>query len=107
MDSVEMAARFTKGRSEIEGWLLVGDCFLYKPLMLAVVQRVTRASVKVDDEITGEIGQGRLVLLGVAQEDAEADADYLAEKIAGLRIFEDDAGKMNLGVVETRGAGRA
>jgi D-tyrosyl-tRNA(Tyr) deacylase len=72
--------------------------------MRAVVQRVTRASVKVDNEITGEIGSGLLVLLGVAQEDSEADADYLAEKIAGLRIFEDDAGKMNLGVVETRGA---
>ena len=57
--------------------------------MRAVVQRVTRASVKVDNEITGEIGSGLLVLLGVAQDDAEADADYLAEKTAGLRIFED------------------
>lgn len=72
--------------------------------MRAVVQRVTRASVKVGDEITGEIGQGLLVLLGVAHEDTEADADYLAEKIAGLRIFEDDAGKMNLSVLDVRGA---
>ena len=72
--------------------------------MRAVVQRVSRASVKVDDEITGAIGPGLLVLLGVAEEDAETDADYLAEKIAGLRIFEDDAGKMNLSVVDTGGA---
>ncbi len=72
--------------------------------MRAVLQRVNRASVKVDTEITGEIGPGLLVLLGVAQDDVEADADYLAEKIAGLRIFEDDAGKMNLSVVDTGGA---
>lgn len=72
--------------------------------MRAVLQRVTRASVKVDSETTGEIGHGLLVLLGVAQDDTEADADYLAEKIAGLRIFEDDAGKMNLSVVDTSGS---
>ncbi len=72
--------------------------------MRAVVQRVKRASVKVGNEITGEIGSGLLVLLGVAQEDTEADADYLAEKIAGLRIFEDDAGKMNLSIVDLGGA---
>lgn len=72
--------------------------------MRAVVQRVTRASVKVDGEITGQIGVGLLVLLGVAQDDVEADADYLAEKIAGLRIFEDDAGKMNLSVADAGGA---
>jgi D-tyrosyl-tRNA(Tyr) deacylase len=72
--------------------------------MRAVVQRVSRASVKVGDELAGEIGKGLLVLLGVALEDSEADADYLAEKIAGLRIFEDDAGKMNLSVVEVGGA---
>ncbi|MGA2687790.1 MAG: D-aminoacyl-tRNA deacylase [Candidatus Korobacteraceae bacterium] len=72
--------------------------------MRAVVQRVRRASVKVGEEITGEIGRGLLVLLGVAREDTEADADYLAEKIAGLRIFEDDAGKMNLSVMDVGGA---
>ena len=72
--------------------------------MRAVVQRVTRASVKVSGEITGAIGLGLLVLLGVGQEDAEADADYLAEKIAGLRIFEDDGGKMNLSVIDVGGA---
>jgi D-tyrosyl-tRNA(Tyr) deacylase len=72
--------------------------------MRAVVQRVSQASVKVGDEIAGEIGRGLLVLLGVTREDTEADADYLAEKIAGLRIFEDDAGKMNLSVMDVGGA---
>ena len=84
--------------------MLVASCFLYNPLMRAVVQRVSRASVKVEGELTGEIGLGLLVLLGVGQEDGEADADYLAEKIAGLRIFEDDAGKMNLSVMDVGGA---
>ena len=72
--------------------------------MRAVVQRVRRASVKVGEETTGEIDNGLLVLLGVGQDDVEADADYLAEKIAGLRIFEDDAGKMNLSTLDTAGA---
>ena len=72
--------------------------------MRAVVQRVSRASVKVDGELMGEIAKGLLVLLGVALDDSEADADYLAEKVAGLRIFEDDAGKMNLSVAEVGGA---
>ena len=71
--------------------------------MRAVVQRVSRASVKVGGELAGEIGKGLLVLLGVAREDREADADYLAEKVAGLRIFEDDAGKMNLNVMDAGG----
>jgi D-aminoacyl-tRNA deacylase len=72
--------------------------------MRAVVQRVNRASVKVDGELIGEIGKGLLVLLGVAEDDSEADADYLAGKIAGLRVFEDEAGKMNLSVAEIGGA---
>jgi len=72
--------------------------------MRAVVQRVSRASVRVDSEITGAIELGLLVLLGVGHDDAEADADYLAEKISGLRIFEDDAGKMNLSVIDAGGA---
>ena len=72
--------------------------------MRAVVQRVTRASVKVNEEFTGKISQGLLVLLGVAQDDTESDADYLAAKIAGLRIFEDQEGKMNRSVVDIGGA---
>jgi len=72
--------------------------------MRAVIQRVSRASVKVDGQLTGEISKGLLVLMGVAQEDSVADADYLAEKVSGLRIFEDEAGKMNLSVGEVGGA---
>lgn len=72
--------------------------------MRAVVQRVSRASVKVGGDITGQIADGLLVLLGVERSDVAADADYLADKIVGLRIFEDDAGKMNRSVVEAGGA---
>jgi len=72
--------------------------------MRAVVQRVSRASVKVGGEFTGKIGEGLLILLGVTHVDTEADAAYLAEKIAGLRIFEDAAGKMNRSVVDVGGA---
>ena len=72
--------------------------------MRAVVQRVSRAKVTVNGQATGEIGPGLLVLLGVGQNDAEADADYLAEKVAGLRIFEDAEGKMNRAVGESGGA---
>ena len=72
--------------------------------MRAVIQRVSRAKVTVAGEITGEIGPGVLVLLGVGQQDTEANADYLAEKIAGLRIFEDEGGKMNRSVVDIGGA---
>jgi D-tyrosyl-tRNA(Tyr) deacylase len=72
--------------------------------MRAVVQRVSKASVTVDGEVVGESGPGLLVLLGVSAGDLEADADYLAGKIAGLRIFEDENGKMNLSVAEVGGA---
>jgi D-aminoacyl-tRNA deacylase len=72
--------------------------------MRAVVQRVSRAQVRVGDEVAGEIGPGLLVLLGVGNDDSYADADYLAEKIVGLRIFEDAHGKMNLGLAETGGS---
>ena len=72
--------------------------------MRAVVQRVSRAKVTVDGEITGEIGRGLLVLLGVGAGDTGADVDYLTEKIVGLRIFEDEGGKMNLAVAEVGGA---
>ena len=71
--------------------------------MRAVVQRVTRAKVTVENEIAGEIGQGLVVLLAVARDDAEADADYLASKIASLRIFDDEAGKMNRSLVDISG----
>lgn len=72
--------------------------------MRAVVQRVSRAQVTVDGAVTGKIGRGLLVLLGVSRGDSQADADYLADKIAGLRIFEDPQGKMNLPVAEINGA---
>ena len=72
--------------------------------MRAVLQRVTRASVRVGGETAGAIGPGLLVLLGVGQEDGEAEARYLAEKSAGLRIFEDEQGKMNRSVVEVGGS---
>ncbi|MDX6405765.1 MAG: D-aminoacyl-tRNA deacylase [Blastocatellia bacterium] len=71
--------------------------------MRAVVQRVTRASVTVNDEIVGEIGHGLVVLLGVARDDTKLDAAYLAEKITALRILDDDEGKMNLSIKETNG----
>ncbi len=72
--------------------------------MRVVIQRVTRASVKVADEIVGQIEKGLLVLLGVAQDDTEGDADYLADKIVGMRVFEDADEKMNLAVTEVGGA---
>ncbi len=72
--------------------------------MRAVVQRVSRARVTVNQRITGEIGLGLLVLLGVGREDTEADAVYLADKIVGLRIFEDVDGKMNRSVVDVGGS---
>jgi|ERR1051325_849361 D-tyrosyl-tRNA(Tyr) deacylase len=72
--------------------------------MRAVVQRVSRARVMVDGEVTGDIGLGLLVLLGVEKEDTEASADYLANKIAALRIFDDRNGKINLSVADMGGA---
>jgi D-tyrosyl-tRNA(Tyr) deacylase len=72
--------------------------------MRAVVQRVSRAQVAVNGEIAGEIGLGLLVLLGVGREDTDADATYLAEKIASLRIFEDAEGKMNRSAQEIGGS---
>jgi D-tyrosyl-tRNA(Tyr) deacylase len=70
----------------------------------AVIQRVSRAEVRVDRAATGAVGRGLLVLLGVARDDGAQDARLLADKIAGLRIFEDAAGKMNLAVGEVGGA---
>jgi D-aminoacyl-tRNA deacylase len=71
--------------------------------MRAVVQRVSRAQVSVNGEITGEIGLGLLILLGVGRDDTEADAIYLSEKIVGLRVFEDDQRKMNRSVHDVGG----
>ena len=70
--------------------------------MRAVIQRVHRAQVAAHGEVIGKIGPGILVLLGVAGSDASSDADYLAEKIAGVRIFEDASGKMSLAPAEVR-----
>ena len=72
--------------------------------MRAVVQRVTRAEVRVDERITGKIGQGLLVLVGVGVADDSDDARWIAEKVANLRIFTDDAGLMNRSVLEVGGA---
>ena len=72
--------------------------------MRAVVQRVERASVAVNGRVVGEIGSGLLVLLGVSRSDRESDADYLVQKIIGLRIFEDEQRKMNRSVAEVSGA---
>jgi D-tyrosyl-tRNA(Tyr) deacylase len=71
--------------------------------MRAVVQRVTRARVTVDDQIAGEIGNGLVVLLGVAPDDTKADADYLVPKIASLRIFDDSGGRMNVSLKDVDG----
>ena len=72
--------------------------------MRAVVQRVTESAVTVDNQLVGQIGPGLMVLLGVGSSDTDQDADYLAEKIVHLRIFEDEAGKMNRSLLESGGA---
>ena len=72
--------------------------------MRAVIQRVTRASVTIDGTVRGQIGQGLVVLLGVGQDDGVEQARWLAEKIIHLRIFQDDAGKLNRDLIEVSGA---
>lgn len=72
--------------------------------MRALVQRVAQASVEVDGEVVAAIGQGFLVLLGITDADGAAQATWLARKVAGLRLFEDEAGKMNLALADVRGA---
>ncbi|MBI5014292.1 MAG: D-tyrosyl-tRNA(Tyr) deacylase [Deltaproteobacteria bacterium] len=72
--------------------------------MRAVVQRVSRASVRVAGEVVGTIGLGFLVLAGVEQGDTDADVEYVAEKVSGLRVFEDPGGKMNLSLADVSGA---
>ncbi len=71
--------------------------------MRAVIQRVVRASVAVRDQITGEIGKGLMVLVGVEVGDTAADVAYIAEKVPNLRIFEDSEGKMNLSLLDVGG----
>jgi len=72
--------------------------------MIAVVQRVSRACVSVDAEVVGRIGRGLLVLLGVGNSDTDADVSYIVDKIAGLRVFADEEGLMNLSVAEAGGS---
>jgi D-aminoacyl-tRNA deacylase len=72
--------------------------------MRLVIQRVDEAAVKVDGEVTGQIGRGLLVLVGITKTDTEKDADYLLDKLTGLRIFPDEAGKMNRNIVDAGGS---
>lgn len=72
--------------------------------MKVVVQRVSQARVTVEDDVVGEIGRGLMLLVGIGQEDIVHDVIWMADKLAGLRIFEDEAGKMNLSVEEIKGA---
>ena len=71
--------------------------------MRAVIQRVASASVETDGKVVGQIGRGLLVYLGVGKTDSEPDAEFIAEKIANLRIFADEAGKMNRSLLDIRG----
>jgi D-tyrosyl-tRNA(Tyr) deacylase len=72
--------------------------------MRAVVQRVSRALVEVDGQAAGEIAHGLLILLAVSKRDTRRDAEYMADKLTGLRIFPDDAGKMNVNVLDAGGS---
>ena len=72
--------------------------------MRAVVQRVTEAKVEIQGRVTSRIGKGLVVLLGVAKSDTQSDAEYLADKVAGLRIFSDEAGRMNRDVKAVGGS---
>ena len=72
--------------------------------MIAVLQRASEGKVTVEDRITGEIDSGLVILLGVAQGDTESDADFLADRIAGFRIFNDDEGKMNRSIRDVNGS---
>ncbi|MBE5778090.1 MAG: D-tyrosyl-tRNA(Tyr) deacylase [Clostridiales bacterium] len=72
--------------------------------MRCVIQRVSEASVRVDGEVIGQIGPGYVALIGVEVEDTDADLDYIAKKVSGLRIFEDENGKMNKCLADVQGA---
>lgn len=71
--------------------------------MIAIIQRVTSASVSIEGEVTAKIGQGFLVLLGITHDDHEGDIDWLSSKIVNLRIFDDEEGKMNLSILDKEG----
>ena len=71
--------------------------------MRAVIQRVKEAEVEVGGEVVGRIGEGFLLLVGVGKDDTEKDIEYLTDKVLGLRIFEDDRGKMNLSIIDVKG----
>jgi D-aminoacyl-tRNA deacylase len=72
--------------------------------MRIIIQRVTAATIEIDSTVTAAIGRGLLLLLGIAKKDSRRDADYLVEKVAGMRIFADEAGKMNLDVRQAGGS---
>ena len=72
--------------------------------MKLVIQRVSRVCVSVEGTVVGEIGTGLLVLLGISKSDTEADANYLSDKLIGLRVFPDDEGKMNCSVTQVKGS---
>ncbi len=72
--------------------------------MRAVIQRVSRASVTIDNQVVGKIDRGYMVLLGIDENDTTADLDYICDKLTGLRIFEDDEGKMNLALADVAGS---
>ena len=76
----------------------------YKRIMRIVVQRCSRAEVRIDGEVTGHIGTGFLLLVGITHDDTRADAEYLAKKVAGMRVFNDAEGKMNLALKDVDGA---
>lgn len=107
-DILEHPSRCPLGRMPLlkmfAGILLHSEDCYSDTAMRAVVQRVSMASVTVEEQVVGGIGPGLLVLLGVSQTDGENDADYLVEKISGLRIFEDEVGKMNRSVADVGGA---
>lgn len=76
--------------------MLWGTLPIYDAIVRAILQRVSRAEVRVGDRVVGSIARGMVVLLGVARDDTEADAAFIADRTLGLRVFADDAGKMNL-----------
>ena len=83
--------------------MLWGTLPIYDAIVRAILQRVSRAEVRVGGRVVGSIARGMLVLLGVARDDTEADAAFIADRTLGLRVFADDAGKMNLALAAVGG----